>query len=372
MTEARTWAEISCNQLAANFRAIRDVVGPGVLIAPVVKANAYGHGAIECSRVLVREGAQWLAVSCVSEGVELRNAGIESRVLVMGGVLPFERELARAARLTPVVQSISELRELDQAQVPGPVHFDVDTGMTRLGAPAEAAEVAQALQSLRHLRVEGLMSHFASAEHFETDQTEKQKAFFAAICEAVRASGSMPELIHFSSTNGVAFGHRGAWLSLVRPGLAVYGYVSPGAGPAPASTLHVKPVLSWRARLLAVKDVPGGTLVGYGGRFRAPGPMRIGVIAAGYADGVPHRLSTRGHVIAGGCRVSILGAVSMDLTTIDLSSAPHLQVGDAVTLLGREGNVSINAQDIAETAGEISYSVLCGIGRRVRRVYVEG
>ena len=161
----------------------------------------------------------------------------------------------------------------------------------------------------------------------------------------------------------------------MRPGLAIYGYIPPGSGALPEPGFRVEPPLTWRARLVGVKDIPEGTLVGYGGRFRAPRPMRIGVIAAGYADGVPHRLSNRGQVVAGGRMAPVLGAVSMDLTTIDLSAtdlsgAPSLRVGDAVTLIGREGDASMDAQQMAETAGEISYSVLCGIGNRVRRVYV--
>lgn len=364
---ARTWAEISRDRIARNYRAIRDAVGPGVSLAPVVKANAYGHGAVEVSRVLTAEGSGWLAVSCVAEGVELREAGIQTRILVMGGVLPFEREAALAAGLTPVIHSLAELRAFDR---PATVHFKVDTGMHRLGARATASEVIEALRSASDVRVEGLMSHFASAELFDTTQTEEQIARFHEICEALRAAGLAPEVLHCSSTNALAYGRREGWHTLARPGLAIYGYISPGDGAAPSPTFAVEPALTWRARLVAVKDIPAGAYVGYDARFRAERPMRIGIVAAGYADGVPHRLSTRGHVVAGGRLVPILGAVSMDLTTIDLTEAPQLSAGDAVTLIGREGDAAIDAQGVAETAGEISYSVLCGIGNRVRRVYV--
>lgn len=367
---ARTWVEISRTRLAQNFRNIREAVGQSVTLAPVVKADAYGHGAVEVSRVLVAEGARWLSVSNVEEGVALREAGLECRILVMGGVLPFERAAAFEHGLTPVVHSFGELRALDEAGIAGPVHFKVDTGMTRLGARAEPEEVVEALRSLRTLRVEGLMSHFASAEHFPSDQTASQIAKFGAVCDALRTAGIEPDLLHVSSTNGVSFGHCDAWHSLVRPGLALYGYLSPSSGGAPPPMFSVTPVLSWLARLVAVKDIPEGTLVGYGGRFRADRAMRIGVITAGYADGVPHRLSNRGHVVAAGRLAPILGAVSMDLTTIDVSESPQLCVGDAVTLIGREGEVSMDAARIADVAGEISYSVLCGIGNRVKRLYV--
>jgi alanine racemase len=156
---------------------------------------------------------------------------------------------------------------------------------------------------------------------------------------------------------------------MTRPGHAIYGYVSPARGKAPSSQLRVKPALSWKTRIITVKDVPEGTLIGYGGSYRASQSMRIAILAAGYADGIPHRLSNRGKVIAAGKLTSMLGTVSMDLTTIDVSHAPQLGPGDVVTLLGTEGNVALDAQQIAKTAGTISYNVLCGISARVKRVY---
>jgi alanine racemase len=177
--------------------------------------------------------------------------------------------------------------------------------------------------------------------------------------------------MHFSSTNAIAYPRRNAWLSLVRPGHAIYGYVSPARGPAPPPLFGVKPALSWRAKIITVKDVPAGARIGYGGSFAAPGPMRIAVLAAGYADGIPHRLSNRGKVIAGGRFAPMVGTVSMDLTTIDITQSPQLRPGGEVTLLGREGDVTLDAQQIARTAGTISYSVLCGISARVKRFYTD-
>jgi alanine racemase len=183
--------------------------------------------------------------------------------------------------------------------------------------------------------------------------------------------GIRPPLMHFSSTNAIAYPRRNAWLSLVRPGHAIYGYVSPARGPAPHPVFTVKPALSWKTKIVAVKDVPEGALIGYGGSFQAPAAMRIAVLSAGYADGIPHRLSNRGKVIAGGRFAPIVGTVSMDLTTIDITQSPQLKPGDEVTLLGREGDVSLDAQQVARTAGTISYSVLCGVSARVKRFYVE-
>jgi alanine racemase len=195
---------------------------------------------------------------------------------------------------------------------------------------------------------------------------------FESVCSQLANAGVQPPFLHLASTIPIAYGRRGAWKRMVRPGHAIYGYVSPVAkGTAPARLLDVRPALSWKASVLAVKDLPAGALVGYGGMFRTTQPTRIAVLAAGYADGIPHRLSNKGHVIVKGRLAPIIGAVSMDLTTIDITHCGPLAPGDSVILLGSEGNVSIDAQQIARVAGTISYSVLCGIHARVKRIYVD-
>jgi alanine racemase len=276
--------------------------------------------------------------------------------------------------LTPVIYSLPDLSELDsfarRTGSPLRYHLKIDSGMGRLGTRAGAAEILSAIADARHARLEGLMTHFASSADYAGTQTDQQIQVFNGILGELQARGIVPAWVHMSSTNPVAYGRKAAWGNLVRVGHALYGYVSPVRGVAPRMILDVKPALSWKAAILSVKDVPEGTLIGYGGMFRAPRPMRIAIITAGYADGLPHRLSNRGKVIAAGDFAPILGAVSMDLTTIDISRAPALQPGDAVTLLGREGKVSLNAQQMARLAGTISYSVLCGINPRVKRFYV--
>ncbi|MGA2714764.1 MAG: alanine racemase [Bryobacteraceae bacterium] len=387
LQSVRCYVEISRSQIAANYRAVRDAVAPGAQIMGVVKANAYGHGAVEVARILCAEGAKWLAVTSVEEGIALRKAGINCRILVMAGVMQWEHEALREFRLTPVAHSLDDLRRFDVAMAPSgqgsgtqsgefparpvDVHLKIDTGMNRLGTCASAPEIAEAVSSLRNVRVEGLLSHFASAADFSSEQTEAQIRVFGEMWSSLARHGVRPALMHFASTNAIAYPRRDAWLSLVRPGHAIYGYVSPARGPAPPPVLAVKPVLSWRTRIIAVKDVPAGSKVGYGGSFTASSPMRLAVLAAGYADGVPHRLSNRGKVIAGGRFAPIVGTVSMDLTTIDITQSPHLNPGDAVTLLGREGDVSLDAQQMARTAGTISYNVLCGISARVSRFYID-
>jgi alanine racemase len=370
----RCWVEVSRAQIAANYQAIRKVVGPGVEVMPVVKADAYRHGAIEVSRTLEEQGAKWLAVSSTDEGVSLRDAGIKARVLVMADFLPFTREVMLAYGLTPVIHSLADLSELNRLAAArgrkSRYHLKIDTGMGRLGVHPDAGEIAEAILAAKNVELEALMTHFASAANYQTSQTEQQATLFDRLAEDLHSAGVHPALVHLSSTIPVAYGRETAWRNMVRPGHAIYGYVSPARGNAPGKILNVKPALTWRATVLSVKDLPTGSLIGYGGMFRATQPMRVAVLAAGYADGVPHRLSNRGSVIVNGKLAPIIGAVSMDLTSIDVSEAPEMRVGDAVTLLGSEGKVSIDAQQIARLAGTISYSVLCGIHARVKRIYV--
>lgn len=374
MSVYRSWVEVSRAQIAGNFRAVRALVGPQVDVMPVVKADAYRHGAIEVSRVLLAEGARWLAVSSVEEGVALRQGGIEARVLVMADFFPAERAALLDYNLTPAIHSLEDLKDLDRlAAARGswvPYHLKIDTGMGRLGTRAPDAEIIDSIFQHPSARLEGIMTHFASAANYGSSQTDEQIESFERLLLSLDRAGVRPAYVHMSSTIPVAYGRSRAWGNLVRTGHAIYGYVSPPRGQAPDAVLAVKPALQWKAAVLAVKDLPEGALIGYGGMFRAPKAMRIAVLAAGYADGIPHRLSNRGKVIAKGKLVPILGAVSMDLTTIDVSSCPEIREGDSVTLLGAEGDVSIDAQQIARIAGTISYSVLCGISARVKRVYV--
>jgi alanine racemase len=342
---------------------------------PVVKADAYRHGAVEVSKVLVSEGADALAVSNVEEGVILRESGITRPILVMADFLPSERPELIHHSLTPVIHSLDDIAAWDRLAAshgkPLPYHLKIDSGMGRLGVWDSAGRIAESIAGGKSAQLEGLMTHFASSSDYASDQTERQAAQFQSLVDQLEAGGIRPRYVHLSSSIPIAYRRTNAWGNLVRPGHAIYGYVSPTRGEhAPANALDVHPALTWKTAVLAVKTVPAGTPIGYGAMYRAPHDMRIAVLAAGYADGIPHRLGNRGFVIAQGKLAPIVGAVSMDLTTIDATACPELEVGDPVMLLGREGEVSIDAQQMARTAGTISYSVLCGISARVRRVYV--
>ena len=360
----RSWVEVSLGQIRANFRAVKALVGDGVEVMPVVKADAYRHGASAVSRALESEGARWLAVSSADEGVQLRLAGSQSRILVMADFLPDEREVLGTHHLTPVVHSLEDLHV-----VRVPYHLKIDSGMGRLGTRATPREIAEAVASA-HAPVEGLMTHFASSGNYESAQTTEQMRRFQNVIDGLRRAGIAPALIHASSTIPIAYRRSEAWGTLVRPGHAIYGYVSP-ARSGPANELKVAPALSWKATVLEAKDIPAGALIGYGGIHRAARNMRIAILAAGYADGIPHRLGNRGQVIVKGKLAPIVGAVSMDLTTIDVTDCEPVSTGDSVMLLGAEGGVSIDAQQMARAAGTISYAVLCGIHARVKRIYID-
>ena len=370
----RSYVLVSREQIARNFRNVRSVVGPNVEVVGVVKADAYGHGALEVSQTLMAEGVRWLAVSSVDEGVTLRAGGIRGpRILVMSGFLPYEAQALLEFNLTPAVHSLDQMLQVERlARASGQAvryHLKIDSGMGRLGTRSSAAEILAALGEMRHGQIEGLMTHFASAADYSSNQTVEQLNYFHSVYQELRQAGVNAIHLHTSSTNAIGYGRMEGWHTMVRAGHALYGYVSPARGDAPPQLLDVKPALTWKAKLVAVKDIPEGALVDYGGSFRAPRPMRIGILGAGYADGIFHRLSNRGKVIADGRLTPILGTISMDLTTIDLSHTTALRPGDEVTLLGREGDTSLDAQQIAKVAGTISYNILCSISARVRRVY---
>jgi alanine racemase len=215
------------------------------------------------------------------------------------------------------------------------------------------------------------MTHFASAADYTITQTEDQIAVFENVLGKLQQAGVLPNYVHLSSSNAIAHGRRPRFENAVRPGLAIYGYVTPAHGQAQLPLLRVMPALSWKAAILAVKEVPEGALIGYDAMFRTTRPSRIAILGVGYADGYPRQLSNRGQVIAGGQFAPIVGAMSMDVTTIDVSQSPQLQPGDAVTLLGRERDLVLDAMQIACTAGTISYNVLCTINPRVKRVYTD-
>lgn len=378
----RTYVEVSLPTIQDNFRSIASQLAPASQVMPVVKANAYGHGAIPVSHALVAAGTRWLAVSSTMEGVALRRGGIplDTRILVMAGVHEFDWPQIVAHQLTPVLHNLRDVSDAEKvATAVGkqlPFHFKFDTGLSRLGSLEPIEDIIRTFLNLRLARLEGIMTHFASAANITSSKTQRQADLLTHYAELLRCSGLPKFLVHLDATNSLHLARHHADVQLVRPGHAIYGYVTEPKN-APMGRLHVRPALTWRARVILTKSLPPGVDVGYGSRYRTTRHTTIAVLAVGYADGYPHQLSNRAYVLIRGNRAPVIGAVSMDLTTVDVSHLPpHSNglaalPGESAVLLGYENNQHISAIQLGRMAGTISYAVLCGIGERVARLYVD-
>jgi alanine racemase len=363
-----TEAVIDLKAITVNLETVRRLLPPSSAVLGVVKANAYGHGAVEVARVLVAGGVGRLGVAYVEEGVILRRGGIQVPILVMGPMPPDAAEVARAHRLDVAIHDVAVAERLSGlAGRGGPltrVHLKVDTGMARLGvAPHEAAAAAAKLARLPGIRLEGLMSHFADGE--EADAARWQLDRFLEVDRALRAAGVAPLLRHVANSAGL-LALPAAHLELVRPGLLLYGY-SPS--PRLADRLSLCPALTFRTRIAALRDVSRGQGVSYGHTFVAPRDLRVATLPVGYADGLPRVLSNRGYVLAGGRRAPIVGTICMDMTLVDVTTIPQAAAGDEVILIGRQEGEAIGANEVATAAGTIAYEILAGIGPRVTRTY---
>ena len=368
-----TWAEIDLNALAHNFRVVRDQVGPDVKILAAVKANAYGHGAVECARRLESEGADWFGVALPEEEIELRETGIMAPILCLGGFWPGQEAACLRERLTPVVYRLDMVESLNQtaleAGIIADVHVKVDTGMGRLGVRAdEVSQFCKSLKSFSNIRVDGVMTHLASADDLDQEEfTSKQIERFEQVVRTFRELGFTPEYVH--AANSAATFARARVGNLVRLGGALYGFrrdVFPGNIQAPA----LQPVMSLYSRIMLLKRVPKGERLGYGATFETMRDSLIATLPIGYNDGYSRALSNRGRVIIRGHLAPVVGRVSMDMTLVDVTGIPGVAADDQVTLLGQDGNISIAAEDIAEIAGTISYEISCGISDRVPRIYL--
>jgi len=366
-----TWAEIDLAALRHNLGAVRDRVGPAVRVLGVVKADAYGHGAVGVSRTLADAGIDMLGVALVEEGLELRRAGVRTPVLVMG--LAAEADLADALAhgLTLTVDGSATAEAVERAAAgrgePAAVHLKIDTGMNRLGVRAEeAAEAAAAVAARPHLRLAGAYTHFACADEPDDAVTSGQLSAFARALEAVRSAGPAPPLVH-AANSAALFARPETHFGMVRSGLALYG-VSPSLA---AREAPLQPVLALKSRVATVKRVRAGEGVSYGHRWRAERDALVGVLPVGYADGYPRALTGRAQGRAAGRLVPVVGAVCMDLVMVDLTDVPEAAPGLEVTLLEADSASPLSAAALAEAAGTIPYEILTGLGRRVPRVYRE-
>lgn len=373
-----TWAQVSLENLRYNFGVVQRHIGTGVTVCAVVKADAYGHGATECARALEQEGARWLGVTSLDEAIPLRDDGIRTRILLMTGFWRGEEEEIIRLQLTPTIWEPGQVELLEKAaarlSAKLPVHLKVDTGMGRLGVdPEDLYEITSALKASPHLALEGLSTHLASSEILDAPSVNEQLQKFAQVRILLRNEGFDPPLVHVANT-GAVISHRESWNSMVRPGIALYGYHLPfeRAGREVSGSklrLDVKPVLTWKTRILSLRDVRANQALGYGGTYVTKAPARIAVLPVGYADGLNRALSSRGRVIVREHYAPIVGRISMDLTLADVTGLPGIAVGDEVVLLGAVDGLSIDAREHAELASTNVYEILCAISKRVPRKY---
>jgi alanine racemase len=373
-----TWAEVDLDALAWNYRAVRERVGPGVNVMGVVKADAYGHGAGACARRLEAEGADWFGVATPEEGFNLRRAGVKGRVLSFGGFWEGQAAACVAEGVVPVVYRLDMAEALDAAAraaaVVADVHVKVDTGMGRLGVRYdEAAEFAEALRPFKHVRVDGLMTHFAAADEPRRDCfTEEQLSRFREGVAAFRARGFEPTYEHMANS-AATLAHPETRGNMVRPGGVLYGLWRDVLPPL-ADPPELRPVMSLRthARVTLLKRVHAGETLGYGCTYEAAREMTVATVPAGYADGYRRGLSNRGRVIVRGQYAPVVGRVSMDLTLLDVTGVEGVRVGERVTMFGADGGLLLPAEDLARTAGTLSYEITCGVSARVPRIHVRG
>jgi alanine racemase len=365
-----TVATVDLTALTHNLSQFRRILSPGCDVMAVVKANAYGHGAIETSQTLIQHGVMRLAVFSTEEGIELRRAGIDVPIIVLGPVFQEQFEDLFTYRLTPVASDSSMLTALARAAAaratPYPVHLKIETGMGRLGLTHHELDVLFGARKFPPaLQLEGLMTHLADTDGPDPATTEEQLRRFAKALNVILESGVQVPLVHVSNSGG-AVRFSSAHFSLVRPGIMLYGYHTlPSTVKAP----DLKPVLSLKTCIAQLRTIQSGSRVSYNGTFTAQLPMRIAVLPVGYADGFSRRLSNRGAVLIRGRRAPIVGLVCMDMVMVDVTSIADAAVGDEVVLIGQQGHERITADDLAEWTGTISYEVLCAISSRVPRTY---
>jgi len=370
MTAGRLRAEIDLSRLGHNLAEIRRRVGPSVAVMGVVKADAYGHGAVPVARELRRLGVRFFCVAAPEEALELRRAGLTDPVLILGGTLPDEAEAVLEAEAAVTVSDAATARAFaERAAARGravAVHLKVDTGMGRLGVRAdEAVDLGVRLAAMGGLRLEGLFTHFPSADE-DAEFTERQIALFERICADLAGRDVVVPLRH--AANSAAVGaHPRSFFNAVRPGITLYGY-DPFA--AAERTLHTQPVLAVKTRIVLLKRFAPGETIGYGRTYAVREPLRGAVVPIGYADGLDRLLSNRGAMLVRGRRAPIVGRISMDQTVLDVSRVPGVAVGDEVVVLGEQGSERITAADHARLCGTIAHEILTGLGRRVKRVYL--
>jgi len=373
-----SWVEVDLGAIETNARRLAQIAAPAELLT-MVKANAYGHGAIETARAALRGGAQWLGVYAMGEGVELRQAGIDAPILVVGPAQPQYASIGVEHHLTLTIFSMDAARAISDAarelNVRARVHIKVDTGMARLGVmPDQAVDFARAVRELPSVEIEGVFTHFAMADTpdafgtqgWGVEYTQKQLERFQAVVAALENTGIVLRYRHCANSPAT-INLAEARFNLVRAGILLYGLDPSPEVPRPAD---FRPALSFKTQVALVKDVPTGTYVSYGATFRTERPTRLAVLMIGYADGF-RRKPNYGEVLVRGQRASIVGRVCMDQTMIDVTDIDGAQAGDEVVLIGRQGVEEIRAEEVAEKLGTNNYETVTTISARVERRFIQ-
>ena len=367
-------AEVDLAALRKNADLLQATVGPGVGLLAVVKADAYGHGAVACARALERK-LFGFAVSLVEEGIELRRGGVEAPILVLGSFYGLSHRDVVAYRLTPVVSDAADLARFagaakDFAEArnrplePVGVHLKIDSGMSRLGLrPEQLDDFLERLRQTAGVELTGLCTHLASADAPTSAPTDQQLAVFEAARARVLSAGFSPTLTHVANSAG-ALRFAKARFDLVRPGLSLFASqpLLPG----------LVPVMSLKSRVVALRELPAGTPVSYGGLYHTSERSRIATVPVGYADGYSRRLSGQAQVLVGGRRVAVVGAITMDMCMVDVTAVPKVALGDEVVLLGAQGAERITVAELAAWGGTIEWEIFTSISKRVPRVYLGG
>jgi alanine racemase len=385
------WAEVSVSALTHNLRAIRDYVNPAEekrhtprLVLSIVKGNGYGHGGPQVAKILEKAGSDWFGVTCTSEGLAVRKAGVRRPILVLTSFWPGEEASLVKHDLTPVIHRCEQLHALNQAAAkrrsrkPVSFHLKIDTGMNRLGIAASDVDCfAGQLAKCRHLHLGGILTHLASSEAFspapQGEQTREQEEHFYVALERLRQLGIDPGIVHLANSAAIAVRPE-TWADMVRPGVILYGY-HPGYDPPGQRTeaerrLPLEPVMSLRTRIISLRSIPVGTGVGYGAKFVARRPSMVAVLAAGYGDGIHRSLGNRGSVLVHGQLAPIVGIVSMDVTMVDVTDVAGVEIGDVVTVYGVDGEHTHPANQVAREIGTVTSDLLCAVSQRVPRLYV--
>ena len=388
------WAEIRTRALEENFRFLARLAAPHAELLAIVKANAYGHSLALCAPAVVRAGARWLGVTSVEEGIATRALCPGARVLIMSGIAPGQAAAAIQFELTPIAWELWQLDELEAAAraaaaAPGsvPVHLEIDTGMSRQGVlPGEISAVFSRFAPGSPLRLEGAMTHLFAADEADGQITREQLASLDGVLARISAAGLFAEWLSVGASAALLAGQtqpiaelaeRHGMKALIRPGLALYGVV-PEFDPAfdaeptslTAARTTLKPVLAWKSSVIGVRSVPAGATIGYNGPFVATEPMRLALVAAGYADGLDRLLGNRFHLLVRGERAPLVGRVSMDQSVLDVTEIPGVAAGDEVVLIGMQGGETISSQDHARATGTIPWEIFTRIGARVARTAV--